>query len=268
MVAPNTVIRLYDGTQVMGEATADSDGRWSFRPTAPLAEGEHTITAVPLNPDGTEGAAKTTLNLTVASGLGTAPVQPPLVVSPLPGTLTNNRPALSGQAAPGATVQIYDGDLLVGEVKAGPDGRWYFVPAAPLAPGAHVLRVEVVGPDGAALASAEYPVTVTAGAKPVEPPKVVVPSQGQTAPGGVLSGTAPPGSQVQIFDGGKLIGTTTTGANGKWRFKLPKDLTAGQHAFKVTVLGQTGKPVTESATVSVEVTPPLTLPVTGAAAGG
>ena len=268
MVAPNTVVRLYDGVQVMGEATSDPDGRWSFRPTSPLAEGEHTVTVAPLNPDGTESTVKSTLNLTVDSGRGTAPVQLPLVTNKLPEILSNSRPALAGQATPGATIQIYDGDQLVGEVKAGPDGRWYFVPTAPLAPGPHVLRVQAVGSDGALLASAEYPITVAAGAKPIEPPKIVSPKQGQVAPGDVLSGTAPAGSQVQIFDGDRLLGTTMAGANGKWRFKLPKDLQAGKHMFKVVILDQAGKPASESVSVPVEVTPPATLPVTGSVSAG
>ena len=268
MVAPNTVVRLYDGAQVMGEATSDPDGRWSFRPTSPLAEGEHTITVAPLNPDGTESTVKSMLNFTVDSGRGTAPIQLPLVTSKLPEILSNSRPALTGQVTPGATIQIYDGDQLVGEVKAGPDGRWYFVPTAPLAPGPHVLRVQAVGPDGAMLASAEYPITVAAGAKPIEPPKIVSPKQGQVVPGGVLSGTAPAGSQVQIFDGDRLLGATTAGANGKWRFKLPKDLQAGKHLFKVAILDQAGKPVAESVSVPVEVTPPATLPVTGSVSAG
>ena len=262
--APGAVVRLYDGAKVMGETTADSDGRWSFRPSAPLAEGEHTVTAVALNADGTESAAKSTLTLTVASGLGQKPAQPLLLARALPAILSNNRPALTGQALPGATVRIYDGDQLVGEVKAGPDGSWYFVPTAPLAPGEHVLRVDVVGPDGAKLASAEYPVTVVEGAKPVEPPKVVVPAQGQVAPGDVLSGTAPAGSRVRIYDGDTLIGTTTAGANGKWRFKLPKNLAAGQHVFRAAVLDQAEAPVSHSPSVPLKVVPPATLPVTGA----
>ena len=67
--APNSKVRLYDGDKVMGEAAVDSDGRWTFRPTAPLAEGEHTIAVAPLNADGSEGAARDTVTITIASGL-------------------------------------------------------------------------------------------------------------------------------------------------------------------------------------------------------
>jgi hypothetical protein len=266
--ASNAVIRLYDGEQVLGEATADADGRWSFRPPIALAEGEHTVTAAPVNADGTDGAARSTLRFTIASGLGVAPAQTPLVSTALPGTLTNSRPVLAGQATPGATIRIYDGDQLVGEAKTAGDGQWYFVPMSPLSAGPHVLRVEAVGADGTVLASAEYPVTVSANAKPVGPPKIAVPAQGQVAPGDILSGTAPPGSQVQIYEGGALIGGATAGANGKWRFRLPRSLAAGRHEIHVAAVDQTGSPVSQSEIARIVVAPPRTLPVTGAARRG
>ncbi len=266
--APNSVVRLYDGDNVMGETTADSDGRWSFRPTAPLSEGEHTITAISLNADGTESTSKSMVRMTVASGLGTAPAQVPLVVNSLPATTSNSRPVLTGQAPSGATIRIYDGDQLLGEVKAGPDGLWYYTPTAPLITGDHVLRFEVVGADGSKLTSTERPLTVAAGATAVQPPKIVVPSDGQAAPGDVLSGTAPAGSQIQVYDGGALIGGTTAGPNGKWRFRLPRNLSAGKHEVYVVAVDQTGSPVSQSVVVTIEVSPPRTLPVTGAALMG
>ena len=266
--APNSTLRLYDGDKAMGEAVADSDGRWNFRPTAPLAEGEHTITGVLLNADGTESLSKATVTITVASGLGKAPAEASLVIHAVPATTSNRRPVLTGQAPSGATIRVYDGDQLLGEIKAGPDGLWYYVPAAPLSTGEHVLRFEVIGPDGGTVTTVNRPITVTAGATAVEPPKIVVPAQGQAAPGDMLTGTAPPGSQVQIYEGGTLIGGTTASANGKWRFRLPKNLAAGKHEIYVVVVDQSGSPVSQSVTVTIEVSPPRTLPVTGAALMG
>ena len=263
--APNSKVRLYDGDKVMGEAAVDADGRWTFRPTAPLAEGEHIIAVAPLNADGSEGAAKDTVTITIASGLGSAPGGPGIIVDSTPASSANSRPVLTGQAPAGATIRVYDGDQLLGEVKSGPDGHWYYAPAAPLTAGDHVLRFEVVGADGSTVASTETPITVAAGAPSVKPPQITTPSQGQAAPGDVLSGTAPAGSQVQIYDGNTLIGGTTAGANGKWRFRLPANLTAGAHDIHVVAVDQTGLPVSQSKAVAIVVAPPRTLPVTGAA---
>ena len=253
--APNSKVRLYDGDKVMGEAAVDADGRWTFRPTAPLAEGEHTIAVAPLNADGSEGAAKDTVTITIASGLGSAPGGPGIIVDSTPASSANSRPVLTGQAPAGATIRVYDGDQLLGEVKSGPDGHWYYAPAAPLTAGDHVLRFEVVGADGRTVASAERPITVAAGAPSVKPPQITSPSQGQAAPGDVLSGTAPAGSQVQIYDGSTLIGGTTAGANGKWRFRLPANLTAGAHDIHVVAVDQTGLPVSQSKAAAIVVAP-------------
>jgi hypothetical protein len=197
--------------------------------------------------------------------LGTAPAKAQIVINAMPATTSNSRPVLTGEAPPGATIRVYDGDTLLGEVKAGPDGLWYFAPAAPLSTGAHVLRVEGVGSDGGTVTSVERPIMVTAGSTAVEPPKIVIRDQGQVAPGDVLTGTAPAGSQVQIYEGDTLIGGTTAGANGKWRFRLPGNLPTGQHEIHVVAVDQTGSPVSQSVVVTIEISPPRTLPVTGAA---
>ncbi len=266
--APNSTVRLYDGEKVMGEATVDSDGRWNFRPTTPFSEGEHTVTVALLNADGTESTSSATVTITVATGLGTAPAEVPLVIGAVPGTTSNRRPVLTGQAPANATIRVYDGDQLLGEIKAGPDGLWYYVPASPLTTGEHLLRFEVVGPDGGTVTSVDRPITVAAGATSVAPPEVAVPAQGQVAPGDMLTGTAPAGSQVQVYEGGTLIGGTTAGANGKWRFRLPKNLSGGKHEIHVVVVDQTGSPVSQSVVVTVVVAPPRTLPVTGAVLTG
>ena len=114
-----------------------------------------------------------------------------------------------------------------------------------------MLRFEVVGADGHTVASAERPITVAAGAPSVKPPQITSPSQGQAAPGDVLSGTAPAGSQVQIYDGSSLIGGTTAGANGKWRFRLPANLTAGAQDIHVVAVDQTGLPVSQSKAAAI-----------------
>ena len=264
--APNSKVRLYDGDLVMGETAVDADGRWTFRPTAPLAEGEHAIAVAPLNADGSEGAPKDTVTIVIASGLGTAPGGSGIIVDSTPATIANSRPVLTGQAPAGTTIRIYDGDQLVGEVKAGPDGGWYYVPAAPLTAGLHVLHFEVVDADGNVVTSADRPLTVATGATAVKPPQITTPAQGQVAPGDVLSGSAPAGSQVKIYDGSTLIGGTTAGRNGKWRFRLPGNLTVGSHEIYVVAVGQTGSPVSQSQTVVIVLVPPRTLPVTGAAA--
>jgi len=49
--AGNT-IAIYDGNTLLGNATVDLSGHWSFTPGIPLADGTHNITAVAINAAG------------------------------------------------------------------------------------------------------------------------------------------------------------------------------------------------------------------------
>ncbi len=69
-------------------------------------------------------------------------------------------------------------------------------------------------------------------------------------PGAVLTGTAAPGAKVQIFDGDTLLGETTAGPDGTWRFSLPA-LAAGPHSLVPRVTDADGTTV-EGEPVSVE----------------
>jgi hypothetical protein len=133
-----------------------------------------------------------------------------------------------------------------------------------LAPGDHVLRFETVGADGKTAASAPLSIKVTEGARAVEPPTVQVPPKGQILPGTTLSGSAPPGSRLELYDGDRLVTTMMVGPNGKWRFTLPKTLPAGKHEYRVVVVDAAGIAVSESEILPLNVTSPSTLPITGA----
>ncbi|UIL54457.1 Ig-like domain-containing protein (plasmid) [Pantoea agglomerans] len=43
---------ITDGDTVIGEVTADDDGKWTFTPDAPLADGEHAIVVDGTGADG------------------------------------------------------------------------------------------------------------------------------------------------------------------------------------------------------------------------
>ncbi len=260
---PNSVVRFYDGSKVLGEARADADGRWIFRPAA-LAEGQHAITAVALNADGSESALRSTVNIRVAAGLGLLVVQPPVLTTTVPALLTNSRPALSGQGTPGSTVRVYDGDKLPGRGQGRPGRELVLRTVCPLAPGAHTLRLEAVGVDGKMVSGAPISFKVADAAAALQPPTIKLPASGQLAAGDTLTGSAAPGSVVQIYDGDTWLGSATAGADGTWRFTLPKTLRPGAHQVRVIVTANDGTALTASASGTVTIGPPLVLPVTGA----
>jgi len=63
----------------------------------------------------------------------------PAIVSPRCGLNPLSQPELSGLSSAGSTVQVYDGDTLLGESLADSQGIFTFTPSAPLADGMHAF---------------------------------------------------------------------------------------------------------------------------------
>src|SRR4029078_567158 len=136
----NATVKVYDGVTLLGSATANGAGAWSFT-TAALANGGHTLTATATDVAGNTSAASSALSVTIDAA---APVVPSITAfSTDSGTagdgITNdNTLTLSGNAATNATVKVYDGATLLGNVTADGSGNWSYTTAA-LANGGHGL---------------------------------------------------------------------------------------------------------------------------------
>ncbi len=63
----------------------------------------------------------------------------------------------AGTAPPGARVRIQIDNRPAGEAVADAHGSWSLIPPASVAPGAHRLRLDRLGPDGKVAEHAEYP---------------------------------------------------------------------------------------------------------------
>ncbi|MBW7985149.1 Ig-like domain-containing protein, partial [Enterobacillus tribolii] len=73
-----------------------------------------------------------------------------------------------------------------------------------------------------------------------------------------FSGTAEPGSTVNIIDNGKVIGTATVGDDGKWTFTPDAPLDNGNHDFTTTVTDEAGNTGPEGEHLTVKVDGDLT----------
>ncbi|MDY0000001.1 MAG: Ig-like domain-containing protein [Polyangia bacterium] len=78
----------------------------------------------------------------------TAPAKP-IITSPSPGIYSKDpRIPLSGDAEPGARVDVYDdtgtGPVLIGDTTADPSGMWSFTPSSNLSEGVHVFTAKAV----------------------------------------------------------------------------------------------------------------------------
>ena len=69
----NSTVRVYDGATLLGTATANGSGAWSFT-TAALADGAHSLTATATDAAGNVSAASAALSVTIDTAAPAAPV--------------------------------------------------------------------------------------------------------------------------------------------------------------------------------------------------
>ena len=141
--------------------------------------------------------------------------------------------ALTGLAAAGATVTVYDGQTALGSTTADANGAWSYTLGV-LADGAHSLTATAANAGGASGASTALAFTVDT----VAP----IPTVSNVLGGGasaMISGQGTAGATVQVLDNGKSIGTVTASASGAWSLKAAVAVT-GLHSFTETATDAAG----------------------------
>jgi Ca2+-binding RTX toxin-like protein len=126
-----------DGNVVAAGATVDGDGAWSYLP-AGLADGRHTVQVSQADASGHTGTASLSFILDTRA---------PIAVF-TGGTQIGGNVTLSGDVGEGGTrIALFDGNLSLGTVSAGSDGRWSFSAAA-VSTVAHDYRTTAVDAAG------------------------------------------------------------------------------------------------------------------------
>ena len=121
----NSTVNVYDGTTLLGTATANASGAWSFV-TVPLPDGVHSFTATD-TVSGVTSAASVAMSVTVDT---VAPAAPTIAsFSTDSGTvgdgITNDGTlTLTGTAEANSTVKVFDGATLLGSAVANGSGAW------------------------------------------------------------------------------------------------------------------------------------------------
>ena len=268
---PGSTITVSDGNNELGTAIADSDGNWSFTPDNALDEGDHSLTTTVTDPAGNTGPASAPLVITidttppaVASDVVFSNDQSGTPVAINNGVTNDTTPVISGRAEPGSTVSISEGNTVLGSAVVGNDGRWSFTSPV-LSPGEHNLVVTVTDAAGnSSEPSAALPINIDI-ASPNAPTGITLSNNNGTTPvpiaaGGftndttpAISGSAPAGSTVTVFDGTTELGTVSVGDTGTWTFTPPNELREGSHSLTATVTSPAGNTSTPSAPVVVNV---------------
>ncbi|MEP8673170.1 BapA/Bap/LapF family large adhesin [Enterobacter hormaechei] len=254
----STVTIRLDG-QDIGTAIVNSGGAWTFTPTTPLVNGQHTFTVVASDAAGNASAPSAGFTLTVdttpppAATIDTVsdnvgPVQLPLNSGD---TTDDTLPQLQGTAPAGTTITIYDGTTLLGTAVPDGSGGWSFTPTTPLTDGPHSLTVHATDEAGNTTISPPFELAIdtTAPATPDIPEITVNPDGGtpgtalnpgettrDTTP--TLSGSGTPGDTVNIYDGATKIGEADVGEDGNWSWTPTTPLPDGTYDLSLTVTNQ------------------------------
>uniref|UniRef100_UPI0015F4C776 BapA/Bap/LapF family prefix-like domain-containing protein n=1 Tax=Pantoea sp. ME81 TaxID=2743935 RepID=UPI0015F4C776 len=168
------IIRVYDGTTLLGSTVVGANGTWSFTSPA-LADGSHSLTVTATDAAGNTSAASDPITFTVDT---TAPEavsdlnvgnNAGSVVLPIAngGSTNDTTPLLSGRGEVGSIITIRDGDTVLGSVTVGSNGSWSFT-SPELAQGSHTLSI--TSTDAAGNTSVATTITFTVDTDPPASP--------------------------------------------------------------------------------------------------
>ncbi|WP_312026941.1 Ig-like domain-containing protein, partial [Enterobacillus tribolii] len=273
---PGSTVTIIDNGEVIGTATVDDDGKWTFTPETPLDKGDHEITTEVTDPAGNTSEPTPGITITVDPEPNEVIIgavkddQGPITGNVKPGGVTDDaRPEITGEGKPGSTVTVKDGDAVLGTTIVKPDGSWSFTPEEDLGEGEHSLTVVSTDPAGNEVTSPAFELTVDT--ESPDQPSIgsatddVGEKRGELNNGDVtddstptLKGEAEAGSRVDIYDNGELIGSVVADENGAWSFTPTTPLPEGEHKFTTTATdeaGNTSKP-SEEFVLTTDYSPP------------
>ncbi|MEI6466251.1 MAG: Ig-like domain-containing protein, partial [Verrucomicrobiota bacterium] len=243
----NTVL-LFDAGNALAEVPVGTDGKWSYRPTVPLSEGVHTLTARARS-SGITSALSGPLELRIDT---VAPVAASLTVQSPSRKAT---PTLTGFAEAGVTVKVYDGQALVAVTTSLANGNWSFSPLKAFAEGEHALTVILQDAAGNESARSAPTILVIDSTAPAAPVPAATAFFNLSRP--VLRGQSEPLAKIQVSESGVLLGETSADSLGNWSIVPTVALGEGSRilAFAATdAAGNVGPAAT--LTVQIDLTAP------------
>jgi hypothetical protein len=247
-------ITVYDGATLLGTATADGGGAWSYT-LGRLADGAHKLTAIATDAGGLVSAPSAPLTFKV----DTRPPSKPggLADSSIAQGFVNAAhntadQALTGKTDAGAAIAIFDGATQIGTATADPTGAWSFT-LGQLAEGGHKLSATATDAAGNTSAASDLLSFTVDTAAPGAPSGL---ADGKIVGGYVnaahdlanqaLTGKAQAYAFVSVYDGATKLGVVQASGTGDWSFTLGK-LADGDHSLSATAADKAGNTGSASA---------------------
>ena len=233
---PNTAVKL----EPLGlETTSDGAGAFSFT-NVPLAEGDNEFTVVAMDLAGNSSRSTMTLVLdSEAPAVSVSAISEDTGKEANDGITSDDTLIINGNATLGSTVEVFVDGGSIGFATVDGGGAWSLDHSG-TALGEGDFEITAVATDlaGNATTSSAFPVTIDKTA-PAVAVTGVTEDTGAAGDGLtnddtlVISGTATPGSDVEVFLDGGSIGTTTADGSGLW--SLDHTGTAlGEGDFEIT----------------------------------
>ncbi|MGM3276030.1 Ig-like domain-containing protein [Ralstonia sp. 24A2] len=290
---PGDTIVVRDNGTIIGTTIVGEDGSWTFEPETPLANGDHSFTAQPVDPAGNAGPETAPIDFVVDTTVPTIAITEVIddegsVTGAIAagGVTDDTTPTLNGTATPNGIVKLYDGDKLLGSTVANVDGSWTFTVTTPAleGDGTHTLKATVTIPGQAESAPDTFDLVLdTTAPGALNPPELIddVGSiQGPIHSGDTTDDTKPtfqgtggePGDTIVVRDNGTIIGTTIVKDDGSWTFEPETPLADGDHSFTAQPIDPAGNAGPETAPIDFVVDtvalPPVITSVIDDVAGG
>ncbi|MGL5874241.1 MAG: Ig-like domain-containing protein [Xenococcaceae cyanobacterium] len=137
-----STVEIKDGETILDSVTVNDDNTWSYTPSSPLSNGEHTITVTATDAAGNSANAQIVVTIDT-----TAPTID--ITSPADESSTGDTtPTISGTGEVGSTVEIKDGETILDSVTVNDDNTWSYTPSSPLTYGSHTITVTATDPAG------------------------------------------------------------------------------------------------------------------------
>ncbi|MHA4869793.1 Ig-like domain-containing protein [Duganella sp. PWIR1] len=258
-------VELYDGGALLGTAVADSKGAWQITAGAALADGVHALTARATDLAGNVSAASAALSVTIATTAAAPSALDLAAASDKGGSASDDltnlaTPVISGKAAAGASVILYDGATEIGKAVANAAGVWS-ITSSKLADGVHQLSAIAADLAGnVSPASAALAVTVDTGAPVAAAPLLAAGSDsGDSSSDNItnivtptVGGATEAGATVALYDGTALVGSTVADGKGDWSI-TSKALSAAAHKLTIKVTDLAGNVSASSAALALTI---------------
>ncbi len=133
-----STVTVYDNGTIVGTATADASGNWSYPFSPALTDGLHTLSATATDAAGNISPAGGTTSFIVDTTPPAAP-SAPVISNEKDGYVNTGTPVATGTAEAGSTVTVYDNGIAVGTATADANGNWSYTFSPALTEGQHAV---------------------------------------------------------------------------------------------------------------------------------